>query len=532
VPPNTCTKLPFIISIVSFTALLIATAGCGGTPPVHASPDSAHVAVSSAGLDFGSVAVGSRATAALTVTNVKGSKAILAQVSVAGGAFSFTSSAKIPLSLAAGESAVLTVIFAPTVAGSASGSISVVISGGASPPATSLTGTGLGSSQLGLSPGSMSFGTVSLGTSKSLTGSLTATGSSITISSASSSGAGYSLSGITFPVTVPAGQSVPFTVTFAPQAAGSSAGSVSFVSNASNSPDIEALSGTGLTPSQLGISPTSMSFGTVTLGTSQSQTGTLTASGNNVTISSASSTGAGYSLSGITFPVTVRAGQSVPFTVTFAPQTAGSSTGSVSFVSNASNSPDVEALSGTGLTPSQLGISPTSMNFGTVLLGTSQSQTGTLTASGSNVTVSSASWNGAGYSLGGITFPVTVPAGQSIPFTVTFAPQTQGSSTGSVSFLSNASNSPDIEALSGSGQHNVTLAWDASPSTVAGYNVYRGTTTGGPYAKLTSSAQPGLTYLDASVTAGANYFYVITAVDASSQESAFSSEVMAVIPTP
>jgi hypothetical protein len=377
----------------------------------------------------------------------------------------------------------------------------------------------------------MSFGTVSLGTSKSQTGSLTATGSSITVSSANSSGAGYSLSGITFPVTVPAGQSVPFTVTFAPQAAGASTGSVSFVSNAPNSPDVEALSGTGLAPTQLGISPTSMSFGTVTLGTSQSQTGTLTASGSSVTISSSSSTGAGYTLSGITLPVTVPAGQSVPFTVTFAPQAAGASTGSVSFVSNAPNSPDVEALCGTGLAPTQLGVSPTSMNFGTVLLGTSQNQTGTLTASGSNVTVSSASWNGAGYSLGGIAFPVTVPAGQSVPFTVTFAPQTAGTSRGSVSFVSNASNSP-VEALSGSGQHNVTLAWDASPSTVAGYNVYRSTTTGGPYAKLTSSAQPGLTYLDAGVTAGATYFYVITAVDGSSQESAFSSEVMAAIPTP
>jgi hypothetical protein len=172
------------------------------------------------------------------------------------------------------------------------------------------------------------------------------------------------------------------------------------------------------------------------------------------------------------------------------------------------------------------------MNFGTVLLGTSQSQTGTLTASGSNITISSASWNGPGYSLSAITFPVTVPAGQSVSFTVTFAPQTGTSSTGSVSFVSDASDSPNIEALSGSGQHNVTLAWDASPSSVVGYNVYRGAKTGGPYTKLTSSLDPGLTYLDDSVTSGATYFYVITAVDGSSQESASSSEVMALIPAP
>jgi len=40
------------------------------------------------------------------------------------------------------------------------------------------------------------------------------------------------------------------------------------------------------------------------------------------------------------------------------------------------------------------------------------------------------------------------------------------------------------------------LTWTASTSTVSGYNVYRGTATGGPYAKINPSLVTTLTYTD------------------------------------
>jgi hypothetical protein len=147
--------------------------------------------------------------------------------------------------------------------------------------------------------------------------------------------------------------------------------------------------------------------------------------------------------------------------------------------------------------------------------------------------VSSASWNGTGFSLGGISFPVTIPAGQSVPFTVTFAPQTTGPVNGTVSFLSNASNSPTNETLGGSGvqatPHSVGLSWNPDASTVQGYYVYRGAQTGGPYAKI-STLQPGTSYVDAGVLSGQTYHYVVTALGTNSQESAYSNEAVAVIP--
>jgi hypothetical protein len=115
---------------------------------------------------------------------------------------------------------------------------------------------------------------------------------------------------------------------------------------------------------------------------------------------------------------------------------------------------------GTGTTntgSSQLSVSPASINFGNVTAGSTQNQTGTLSASGASVTVSSAAWNGQGYSVSGITFPVSVAAGNSVSYTVSFTPQAAGSAPGSISFVSDAANSPSTENLTGTGTVTQTL---------------------------------------------------------------------------
>jgi fibronectin type 3 domain-containing protein len=78
--------------------------------------------------------------------------------------------------------------------------------------------------------------------------------------------------------------------------------------------------------------------------------------------------------------------------------------------------------------------------------------------------------------------------------------------------------------------HSATASWTASTSVVSGYNVYRGTVSGGPYTKLNGSLVSALTYLDATVQSGNSYFYVTTSVDGSGTESVFSNEGAAVIP--
>jgi len=79
-------------------------------------------------------------------------------------------------------------------------------------------------------------------------------------------------------------------------------------------------------------------------------------------------------------------------------------------------------------------------------------------------------------------------------------------------------------------QHSVTLTWTASTSTVAGYNVYRGVQSGGPYTRINSVLEAPTNYVDNTVESGCTYYYVVTAVDGNGLESAYSNQVVAVIP--
>jgi len=182
-----------------------------------------------------------------------------------------------------------------------------------------------------------------------------------------------------------------------------------------------------------------------------------------------------------------------------------------------------------------LSVSPSTIGFGNVTVGGSSSLTGTLTAGAGALTVSSASWNGQGYSVSGINFPVALTAGQSAHYTVTFSPQISGAASGSISFISDASNFPTMQTLTGMGTqsvpHGVDLAWDPSPSLVLGYNIYRGTTSGGPYpSKLNSSPQPATSFVDNTVLPGTTYYYVATSLDANFVESSYSNQLKMVIP--
>src|SRR2546425_85131 len=170
-----------------------------------------------------------------------------------------------------------------------------------------------------------------------------------------------------------------------------------------------------------------------------------------LTIAQVSITGAGFSISGLTLPLTLAAGQSSTLSVQFAPTTTGSVSGSLSLVSNAPNSPGTIALSGTGVQP-QLSVAPPSVSFGNVLVGSTGVQSLTLTNSGSaNLTIAQGSVTGAGFSISGLTFPLTLPPGQSSTFSVQFAPTTTDTASGGVSLVSHAPNSPSTIALSANG---------------------------------------------------------------------------------
>jgi len=185
-------------------------------------------------------------------------------------------------------------------------------------------------------------------------------------------------------------------------------------------------------------------------------------------------------------------------------------------------------------TPGTLNLSSSSLSFGSVNVGSSKALSTTLTNSGgSSVTVSSVSISGAGLNASGISNGQIITAGQAVTVSVTFAPAATGGVTGNLTVASNASNSPTKISLSGTGaaaSYSTDLSWTASTSSVIGYNVYRGTTSGGPYTKLTASADSNTTYADDGVQAGLTYYYVVTSLSSSGAESAYSNQVSAAIP--
>jgi hypothetical protein len=399
---------------------------------------------------------------------------------------------------------------------------------------------------LSISPQSLAFGSVVTGGSASQT--VTVSNSStaaVTISSVTATGTGFSQSGAALPLTLSAGQSAAIQVKFAPAAAGSFTGALQISSNATNASISVALSGTGTTPAPqqgtLSVSPQSLAFGSVVTGASSSQSVTVSNSSTvAVTISSLTATGTGFSQSGAELPLTLSAGQSAAISVKFAPTVAGSFTGALQISSNATNAGISVALSGTGTTPAPqqgtLTVSPQSLAFGSVLVGSSANQTVTLSnASTIAVTISKVAATGTGFSQSGLVLPLTLAPGQTATLTATFAPQTAGAVTGSLQITSNATNASVAVALSGTGstlQHSVVVAWDASTPSPSGYNVYRSTQSGGPSTRLNSAPITVLTFTDNTVTSGVTYFYTVTSVGADGSESSPSAQATAVVPNP
>jgi hypothetical protein len=158
---------------------------------------------------------------------------------------------------------------------------------------------------------------------------------------------------------------------------------------------------------------------------------------------------------------------------------------------------------------------------------------GTITGSSATVTLSGTSGgttttDGSGrYTFTGLTNGsyVVAPSRAGFSFSPSTAPVTvNGASVTGVNFTATPIPQPS---------HRVTLSWNVSTSpNISGYNVYRGTASGGPYTKLTGSLVSGTAFTDNNVSAGLTYYYVATAVDSSSNESIHSNQATATIPTP
>jgi hypothetical protein len=273
------------------------------------------------------------------------------------------------------------------------------------------------------------------------------------------------------------------------------------------------------------------SFGNVVVGSTASQSETMTNHGSQSLTITQLQSGAPFAVTGVTVPVTIPPGQSLTFTVQFSPTTTGLFNGIVTLTLSSGRQVS-DSVSGTGITLN-LTLTPASLNFGNTVIDESSALSVLVTNTGTAaVTISSDSITGAGFTLEDLSLPVTLNPNQTTSFSVNFDPNAAGAFTGTASLVSNATNSPTLETLSGSGIHAVSLTWTASTSPgVTGYDIYRALVSGGPYTEITSTPVPGTSYTDTTVQAGETYYYVATAI-AGDETSVYSVQAQATVPSP
>ncbi len=381
--------------------------------------------------------------------------------------------------------------------------------------------------KISVNPSPMNFGSQTVGVANpSMAATLTNnTLSSIKIVGVSLAPIQFSCSGASLPITLRPGQSLIAAVTFTPTAAQAYSGTLTFT-RADGKTVTDNLSGLGIqTTVQSPYVTTQPASQAITAG--QTATFSVTATGtaplsyqwrqNGTAISGATS-------STYTTPAETISASGTQFTVVVS-NSAGNETSSAAI------------LTVNAVPPGRLVAGAPALSFGNVNISSSSSLGVTFTNSGSsNITISNVTISGPGFTASGVSAGLIVTSGQIVTLNVTFAPAATGSATGSVSVVSNASNSPASITLTGIGvapiSHSGTLTWNASTSTVIGYDVYRGTASGGPYTKINSLVDATTTFTDTTVQAGQTYYWVVTAVNSSNVQSTYSNQASGTIPTP
>ena len=370
-----------------------------------------------------------------------------------------------------------------------------------------------------LTPTSLTFASTTVGVTtaaqvvtvkNSGTAALTLTSETITGTNATS----FLKSATTCTTSLAAGASCTVSVEFKPAAAGALAASLSIADNATGSPQLVALKGTGVAAGKpaVTLSPTSLTFASTTVGaTTAAQVVTVKNSGTAaLTLTSETITGTNatsFIKSATTCGTSLAAGASCTVSVEFKPAAAGALTASLSIADNATGSPQVVKLSGTGAatkTPT-VTLTPTSIAFPATAVGaTSDAQivtvknTSTVTVTISSITVGGT--NATSFEEIG-TCGTSLAAGASCSLYVAFKPASAAALTGTISVADNATGSPQKVTLTGTG--TAVPSVKLSATSIAFPTTTHGTTSSAVAVTLTNGGTSTLT-LDSITLTGTN----------------------------
>ncbi len=341
--------------------------------------------------DLGSTLQGTTGTTVtFTVSNTGGSTSGPITTALAGtnaADFRLTANNCNGITLVAAATCTVGVTFQPATSGAKTASLSVSATPGGTAIA-SLTATGLAPAALTLSPPTFTFAsTVAGGGSAAQAFTLRNTGGvatgTLTVALGGTNMSEFTITTNTCGATLGAGATCTIQVQFRPASAGAKSGSLDASAGAGVTASA-TLSGSGLAPAALSLSPPSQTFGNVVVGQSASRTFTITNSGDVATTLPASgSVTSNFSLGTSTCSAALAPGGSCTIVVNFTPGTATVINGTFTVTAGALTA--MAGLSGTGLPPAQLTITPNPRDFGSILLGATADLTFTVTNTGGGV---------------------------------------------------------------------------------------------------------------------------------------------------
>jgi len=249
--------------------------------------------------------------------------------------------------IATNATCTIAVTFKSGSTGTKKGALTITSNDPASPLLAAVTGT---ATELTLSPTSLAFGTVTDGETKTLDLTVTNSNGSFTITP-TIAGAGFTIltTGNTCATAIAAGASCTLPIQFAPTAVEAYSGTLTLVTGDATSPTV-ALTGAGAT--NISVTPTSISFATITEGTKETTNLTLKNLGTTALSLKTSFSGTGaaaYSIAttGNTCGTSLAAAATCTLPVQFAPTAAETYTASLLITTNGGTNPTV-ALTGTG----------------------------------------------------------------------------------------------------------------------------------------------------------------------------------------
>ena len=336
-------------------------------------------------LEFQATPVGGTLDQSLILTNQGTAPVSIAAVTLSGpqaGAFSFVSGNEAG-NLAPGVSRTLAIRFTPDAVGTFNATVSVESNAPGSPIQATLTATGIAGG-LAITPNPIVFAATPVGDQRALTVMLNNTGEApIAIQSmvigaltANKGPEAYSITSGGGAVTLQPGASQEVVLAFAPGTAELHEAELVITSDAPSSPHTTELRGLGTAPS-LALSTTSLSFGDVGVGLSVTDTLVLENTGSqDLTLSGFQLTGEAAGdfalVSGADDGVLV-IGETRSVIVAFTPNAAGAFAGTLTFTSNATDSPHTVALSGNGV-EGAFALSTSALTFEGTPVGSSSSQ--------------------------------------------------------------------------------------------------------------------------------------------------------------